>query len=447
MGNLNTSDTDEVESIRSSLLDEASRNSEESFNIEDLLEMETELRERGFTNEQIYRAYSLGATNVEAAIRILAEEDFYSGNPADCKICSRHEALEGIGHCQHAFCKDCLESYIEFKVSEAQVLNMTCPSHACTTSLSDSLIRRISPAQVYVKYLQFKRNAELEVQPNVRFCPRPNCQGHAVVGLNSEVAAVCNICNFEFCPDCQEAWHPDSECPQLDEVAMVRYVKSHHVKECPNCKRRVEKVEGCDHMTCFKCKHEFCWLCGFPYMPKHFEQCPVILYRRKSPTWGYIGLLLIAPMLLPVAMPVLCLYYFTEIENEYKEDFVWLFSKRCRAKFLLAILSFLLTPIVVVFVLPIYTVFVVSKYLADVAEEQRLNVEARSCSSSLYLSSFIRGLVSLMSGLFVVPIAIVAAMLAHLLAWGWGSFKIYICLRRCCDPGFMKPTLSPGFTM
>ena len=34
-----------------------------------------------------------------------------------------------------------------------------------------------------------------------------------------------------------------------------------NTKKCPKCHQGIEKTYGCNWMTCFSCKHGFCWLC------------------------------------------------------------------------------------------------------------------------------------------------------------------------------------------
>ena len=34
-----------------------------------------------------------------------------------------------------------------------------------------------------------------------------------------------------------------------------------NTKKCPTCKANIEKNDGCNQMTCFKCKYSFCWEC------------------------------------------------------------------------------------------------------------------------------------------------------------------------------------------
>lgn len=31
---------------------------------------------------------------------------------------------------------------------------------------------------------------------------------------------------------------------------------------CPQCEAHIEKISGCNHMTCSECKTQFCYLCG-----------------------------------------------------------------------------------------------------------------------------------------------------------------------------------------
>ena len=36
--------------------------------------------------------------------------------------------------------------------------------------------------------------------------------------------------------------------------------------------RRVASSGGCNHITCAKCKYEWCWLCRGKYTAEHFRQ-------------------------------------------------------------------------------------------------------------------------------------------------------------------------------
>jgi hypothetical protein len=55
-------------------------------------------------------------------------------------------------------------------------------------------------------------------------------------------------------------WHKDESCAEYDyrmngslkkeEEEASRLLVEEISKQCPGCKRNVEKVDGCDHMTC-----------------------------------------------------------------------------------------------------------------------------------------------------------------------------------------------------
>ena len=88
----------------------------------------------------------------------------------------------------------------------------------------------------------------------------------------------CPLCKKEYCLQCKTDWHTNLTCEEYqkqkqnkeneDDKQFELYLKGNKSKQCPNCKRWVDKISGCDHITCL-CGSEFCYLCGELYKYGH----------------------------------------------------------------------------------------------------------------------------------------------------------------------------------
>ena len=79
---------------------------------------------------------------------------------------------------------------------------------------------------------------------------------------------------MEYCFKCGIECHVPASCEQMKawnekcagESENVNWILA-NTEECPNrkCNKRIEKNQGCNHMTCSQCRHEFCWMCKGPW--------------------------------------------------------------------------------------------------------------------------------------------------------------------------------------
>ncbi|RNA34747.1 ariadne-2 isoform X2 [Brachionus plicatilis] len=94
----------------------------------------------------------------------------------------------------------------------------------------------------------------------------------SVVWLQSKPGAkrvMCTNCDTQFCFLCATPYHAPNNCSTIrkwnlkcqDDSETRNYLLV-HTQDCPKCKVCIEKNGGCSHMTCNRCKHEFCWVCG-----------------------------------------------------------------------------------------------------------------------------------------------------------------------------------------
>jgi ariadne-1 len=246
----------------------------------------------------------------------------------ECPICfMEFESNNEIKlSCAHKFCRDCLIYYLEEEVKNSRVNSIKCPDSKCEKGdppgtplvFSDSLIKKFLSENLFDKYLEFKQKLIIENNPNLTFCPIPNCKGYAKIEikkvesnnlesnkepideenegfLESMKNVVLNVsndkdivkltCNFEheFCLKCKNIWNNDHKCERDSDLVKYSNENKENVKRCPKCKNWIEKNKGCNHMTCIICKYEFCWLCMEESLPNHYNTPDTPCYGKQFP--------------------------------------------------------------------------------------------------------------------------------------------------------------------
>ena len=156
------------------------------------------------------------------------------------------------------------------------MLDFTCPHVAdaaadgedvhCEQVIDERLLRESlrAPPALLEKLARFRAMED----KNYRECPQcaaPNTDGPSLLRRN---ALTCRACGQPFCFEHGGA-HPGQTCRQYErqqraaELATSAAIATHY-RRCPNrtCRQPIEKSGGCNHMTCFHCRTDFCWLCG-----------------------------------------------------------------------------------------------------------------------------------------------------------------------------------------
>lgn len=196
--------------------------------------------------------------------------------------------------CGHVFCVDCMCGYFKVQIEDGAVQALNCPSEKCESQALPSQVKQLVSPELFAKYDRFLLQYSLDGMSDVVYCPRPTCQT-AVWLENESSMGVCSSCAFVFCAFCKHTYHGVSPCQFKDDDKRKlhdQYTTSSHAekelmerrfgkqrlqqmvnevvsekwlcsnaKQCPNCKASIQKIDGCNKMTCIKCRAYFCWLC------------------------------------------------------------------------------------------------------------------------------------------------------------------------------------------
>ena len=364
-----------------------------------------------------------------------------------CRICgtpltsSSRQVLSG---CDHQFCHECFMDYLETCINDRKIESLKCPSFGCENVLSDQLLSHILPSELHSKLHRFRRENDLERNVNFRWCPQPDCSGYDLAEPKRK-RLVCSVCSFVYCFYCLEAWHENGVCRSESDRKLDKWAKFHHAKFCPKCKIRVQKLRGCNHMTCVKCQYEWCWLCGDHYIPQHYDTCPVKRMLKRNPPWKYVFLCLFVPIIAPFFL-IIGSFIFIEkkIANPNRSCCVNFLRKRCLSYPVLGTLALILTPLTLVLALLLFFVVL----LAEFGRYWRYD---RNWLGAVARRRCLWILLCLVVGISLSPVSafLLAAiiLLAPFLALFFILQKLVIAVIRCCQPDFMKLSIVPGYAI
>lgn len=199
--------------------------------------------------------------------------------------------------CGHYFCKECMRSFFRIQIEEGSASFLRCPQEGCSSQASPPQVKELVGEALCAKYEAMLLSTYLDTLSDLTYCPRLHCQCPVV--LDPDLAmAECPSCHFVFCIYCKMVYHGVEPCklkPEERREIRDRYVSAtgqekqemerrygkrtlellvveslsqdwmkENSKKCPHCNVCIEKQDGCNKMTCWRCGMHFCWLCVTP---------------------------------------------------------------------------------------------------------------------------------------------------------------------------------------
>jgi ariadne-1 len=163
--------------------------------------------------------------------------------------------------------------HVSFFFRRPSCVRETCPQTDCKEALTEEEVAALAP-DLLPKFVEYQLRSFVEMNGLTRWCPGPGCTKVAMASSSTFASSGFAACVAEckcgtlFCLRCGEEPHAPCSCAELgrwqdkcrNESETANWILA-NTKCCPKCNTRIEKNQGCNHMSCQQCKWEFCWIC------------------------------------------------------------------------------------------------------------------------------------------------------------------------------------------
>jgi len=196
-----------------------------------------------------------------------------------CLLCDENIAF--VLSCSHPFCTSCLNQYVQAQIDLGNSAHIACPMpHAeCGEQIQQRELQAILGKKKFAKIDRFALESVTDADPNLRYCPTPDCPYIVYWEDQFEDGAVappkffCPLCDSTSCLKCSiSPYHQGVSCnvfqsmsaSSRNEQLTRSYIELNkaQMRPCGRCGALVMKHEGgCVKMKC-RCGYRFCFVCG-----------------------------------------------------------------------------------------------------------------------------------------------------------------------------------------
>lgn len=188
----------------------------------------------------------------------------------ECCVCwmqldSESEVFR-LEFCGHSYCTECIQIQV---TSSTTVFPLVCAADQCSQQMviQDflALCRRVSFTMQQLCEASL-RSYILANPDKVKNCYTPDCK---MIYAVSEVGErfCCGLCGVSICTKCHVQYHDNLTCAMYQSLKredsdIQKWIMedTERRKCCPNCHVGIEKVAGCNHVSC-RCGVNICWVC------------------------------------------------------------------------------------------------------------------------------------------------------------------------------------------
>ncbi|KAK6168112.1 hypothetical protein SNE40_022005 [Patella caerulea] len=190
-----------------------------------------------------------------------------------CDICYDHRTVRKRLCCETRICSQCLNIYLEGQVNDGNV-KIGCPDSRCDSYIHRDEILALLPLDLKEKFYRYLVDANKD--PCIKTCPRcSHVKRVSMDQLENKIVkkkgleVMCEKCELQWCFPCQAPWHEMISCKEYRKGDRMLQTWAHqqmngqlNAQKCPTCKIFIQRVSGCDNMSCSSCHTSFCYRCG-----------------------------------------------------------------------------------------------------------------------------------------------------------------------------------------